>query len=308
MDISVIIPAYNESDNIDILFHTLDEYFSNCDFSAECIFVNDGSKDDTLIKMKMQKPQNFNAKIVNLSKNSGSHAAIRAGCQIATGEYTMFLGADLQEPVELIGRVLSKFKNDGNDKVYVVRGKTQRRLSERLFSNIFHFLIKKYAVHEMPKGDVFNIGFSKKVRDSFNNNIQKNSSIFLQLIEMGFSHSIIEQSYGERKIGKSKWTYSAKVKLFIDSFVNFSYFPIRLISIIGVLFAIFGFLYAIYIIVIRIFNIFPMDVGWATLISIISIGFGVTNISLGIIAEYLWRTMDSTKKQPLFIINEVVEL
>ena len=122
-----------------------------------------------------------------------------------------------------------------------------------------------------------------------------------------FSQTNVLYNKKERKIGKSKWTISKKIKMLIDSFVAFSYAPIRLVSIVGFLFFIFGIIWTVYIVSRKlIYN--DIASGWPMLTSILLIGFGITNIGLGIIAEYLWRTLDASRKRPVFIIDEVIDL
>jgi dolichol-phosphate mannosyltransferase len=149
--------------------------------------------------------------------------------------------------------------------------------------------------------------FNKKVATQVKNNVEANSSIFLQILGMGFRQASISYKKRERKTGVSKWTMAKKVKLFIDSFVAFSYAPIRLVTIIGISMFLIGSLWTLYIIL-RTLIYHNLASGWPALVSILMIGFGITNISLGIIAEYLWRTLDASRKRPVFIIDKIVEL
>ena len=129
--------------------------------------------------------------------------------------------------------------------------------------------------------------------------------ILLQILSLGFSQSSIEYIKRERKYGKSKWTLSRKLKLFIDSFVSFSYAPLKLVTIIGSLMFLFGSLFSIYLIFRKV--IFDdLESGWPTIVSILLIGFGLTNISIGILAEYLWRTFDAARNTKAFIIDEII--
>jgi dolichol-phosphate mannosyltransferase len=145
------------------------------------------------------------------------------------------------------------------------------------------------------------------VADQVNNNVEANSSIFLQILGMGFRQESITYKKRERTVGISKWTISKKIKLFIDSFVAFSYAPIRFVTIVGILFFIIGFFWTVYIIIRELFY-HNLASGWPALVSILMIGFGITNISLGIIAEYLWRTLDASRKRPVFIIDKILDL
>jgi dolichol-phosphate mannosyltransferase len=124
---------------------------------------------------------------------------------------------------------------------------------------------------------------------------------------MGFRQSHIRYHKDERKLGKSKWTLGKKIKLFVDSFVAFSYAPIRFVTLVGVGMFVAGILVALYL-VLRKLIADDLNAGWPALVSILMVGFGLTNISLGIIAEYLWRTLDAARKRPVYIVDEIAEL
>jgi dolichol-phosphate mannosyltransferase len=192
--------------------------------------------------------------------------------------------------------------------VGVQKGEVRVSFFEKMFSGLYSKLMQKYAVARFPIGGINNVMFNHKIREQLNNNIELNSSIFLQILNLGFRFTTIKCNYIERKKGKSKWTFSKKIKMFIDSFVSFSFTPIRFISVLGSIMAVIGFIFALIIVIIRITDLFPLSLGWPTLISILMIGFGITNISLGIIAEYLWRTLDASRGRPLYIIDEERDL
>lgn len=129
----------------------------------------------------------------------------------------------------------------------------------------------------------------------------------LQIMDAGYKSIIVSLDYKERLAGVSKWTLSKKIKLFIDSFVAFSFMPIRLVSIIGILMFLSGTIIGIWTIINRLISP-SVPIGYSTLTSIMALGFGITNISLGIIAEYLWRAYDAARKRPAFIISEVIDV
>jgi dolichol-phosphate mannosyltransferase len=137
--------------------------------------------------------------------------------------------------------------------------------------------------------------------------VENNSSIFLQILTFGFKQDFIFYDKQPRQKGKSKWTLGKKIKLFIDSFIAFSYAPIRFVTAVGIFLFVVGILFSGYLIF-RKLAYDNLESGWPMLISILTLGFGITNISLGIIAEYLWRTLDSSRKRPVFIIDEIIEL
>ena len=165
-------------------------------------------------------------------------------------------------------------------------------------------LMQKYVNPDFPKEGINNFMITKKIKDILNNNIEANSSIFLQILDLGFDKEFIPYELIERKKGKSKWTLKKKIKLLLDSFISFSYFPIRVVTMLGIIIFIIGIIYALIILGLKIFGS-VMPLGYPTLIILILLGFGTTNILLGIIAEYLWRTLDVSRNRPAFIIKDI---
>jgi len=305
--VSVIIPIYNEYDGIPYLVESLNAFFrQHPHLNAELIFVNDGSKDRSIERLLEMKHETYKAKVIILSRNFGSHAALRAGISVSTGDLVCFNYADLQDPLELIVRMEEKMK-EGNDIIWAHRESTKVSWGEKTFSSFYAYLMKKFAFSNFPDKGFDIVMFDRKVVTQVNRNIEANSSIFLQILGMGFRQDSISYKKSERKTGVSKWTMSKKIKLFIDSFVAFSYAPIRLVTIIGFSMFFLGSLWTAYIIF-RTLIFHDLVSGWPALVSILMIGFGITNISLGIIAEYLWRTLDASRKRPVFIIDKIVEL
>jgi dolichol-phosphate mannosyltransferase len=305
--VSVIIPIYNEYEGIPYLTDNLNTFFGeHPQLVPEVIFVNDGSKDGSVGRLKEMAHKNYRAKIISLSRNFGSHAALRAGISIASGELICFNYADLQDPLELILQMEEKTR-DGNEIIWAHRESTKVSFGEKTFSSVYAYLMKKFAFSNFPEKGFDIVMFNKKVAAQVKTNVEANSSIFLQILGMGFRQASISYKKRERKTGVSKWTMSKKIKLFIDSFVAFSYAPIRMVTLIGIAMFILGSLWTIYIIF-RKLVFHDLASGWPALMSILTIGFGITNISLGIIAEYLWRTLDASRKRPVFIIDEIVEL
>lgn len=305
--ISVISPFLNESGNIENYVNSLNQFFVNKPYAAEIILVDDGSTDNSIELLQSLQFGDYEIKIIKLSKNFGAQAAVRAGVRHATGDYITFLPADLQDPLDLIDLSLDVVKEKNADIVFAFRKTTNNSFFESVFSQFYAYLMKKFVSSKFPGKGFDIVFFNTKVKDNLDQNIELNSSIQLQIFTLGYKSENVYYDKVERKVGKSKWTFSKKVKLFIDSFVAFSFAPIRLVSIIGILFFILGSIWTIYIILRKIF-FNDLAAGWPALMSILMVGFGITNISLGIIAEYLWRTLDASRKRPLFIVDEVIDL
>ena len=307
LKISVISPFFNEAGNIGNYISSLNQYFVGKSYSTEIILVDDGSSDDSIELLKHQEFGNYDIKLIKLSKNFGAQAAVRAGIKHSTGDYITFLPADLQDPLDLIDRSIEKITETDADIVFAFRKTTNNSFFESTFSKFYSSMMRKFVNPKFPGKGFDIVFFNKKVKYNLDNNIELNSSIQLQILGLGYKSESIYYDKKERKVGKSKWTFSKKMKLFIDSFVAFSFAPIRLVSMVGISFFIVGVFWTAYIILRKlIFN--DLASGWPALMSILTIGFGITNISLGIIAEYLWRTLDASRKRPLFIIDEVIQL
>lgn len=309
LKVSIIIPFLNEEENIYSLVDSLSNYFSNEKrFEVEVIFVNDGSTDASQCKLIELPHKNYSCKLISLSKNFGSHSALRAGIKNATGDFITFMYADLQDPISLISEMFLKMtENHSNEIIWATRRSTNNGFIESAFSKLYSNLMRKYVSSTYPKKGFDVVMFSKKVSTVINQNIESNSSIFLQILTLGFKQDSINYDKQLRQKGVSKWTLSKKIKLFIDSFIAFSYAPIRFVTIIGIILFVLGFVFSSYLVSRKIF-FNDLDSGWPMLISLITLGFGITNISLGIIAEYLWRTLDASRKRPVFIIDELIDL
>lgn len=306
-DISIIIPFYNEEENIKHLISELRKYISSLiNPTIEIIFIDDGSTDRSLEILKGLEHNSYNAKILKLSRNFGSHAAVRAGISKCSGKFITFVYADLQDPLSLIERLYNKCL-EGYDIVRAEREKSNIGFFKNSFSKLYAKLIRKYVCKDFPFRGFDIVMFSEKVSKELNKNIESNSNFVLQLLTMGFNQSFILYKKQKRKHGSSKWTLSKKIKVLIDSFIAFSYAPIRFVTLIGICFSLAGIIWTIYIII-RTLIIGDLASGWPALISVLLIGFGITNISLGVIAEYLWRTLDASRKRPVFIIDNIINL
>jgi len=306
--LSIVVPFLNEYEGIELYCAELDKYAESIAFPLELVFVDDGSSDNTdeVIRsyqfMKIEK-----VKLVTLSKNYGSHAAIRAGLVNAYYNICTWMGSDLQEPIEFLKLSYQRI-TDGDDAVYIEKNSINISKFDRGFSNIYSAMMRKFAVKNYSSGGISNIVFNGKIKNFLNENIETNSSIMLQIMDAGYKNSTLSLDYQERVIGVSKWTLSKKIKLFIDSFVAFSFMPIRMVSIVGIIMFVIGIAFGLWVIISKICNPTIPISGYPTLASLISIGFGITNISLGIIAEYLWRTYDVSRGRSAFIISDVSEL
>jgi polyisoprenyl-phosphate glycosyltransferase len=300
--ISIIIPVYNEEDNLTFLYERLTHETERSEEAFEFIFVDDGSSDNSYQILEELSKKDMRIRVIRFSRNFGSHAACVAGLEQSKGDACTFLAADLQDPPELIHTMIEEWRK-GYEVVIGVREWQDK--TPRLFPRIYYKMVKRFALKDMPEGgtDVFLI--DRKVMNTVISIKEKNTSIFGLILWSGFNQTLLKYRKGSRQRGVSKWTIGKKIKLFIDTFVSFSYFPLRIISVIGILLAIFGFLYASFIVFSRLFFSVPVE-GWASLMVVLLVVSGVQLVMLGILGEYLWRNFDETRKRPIFIIDKMI--
>lgn len=301
-DFSILIPAYNEEENVGELFAAMDAFLATQSFTAEVVFIDDGSVDKTVELLKSHTLLHGEKKIVKLSRNFGAYSALRAGILHAASDNCMFYSMDMPEPVEVIGNFYRRLI-EGNDIVVSTRHGYKMSLGSKIFTK----LQQKFVCADFPENGIASAAINGKVKRALNSNIEGDTPLLFQIYNMGFKKCYIESQIQERRHGASKWTLGKKIRLFIDTFVSFSNLPIRFISSMGMLFALVGILYALCIIVIKAFNLMDLALGWPALISIILIGFGVTNLSIGVLSEYLVRTLDAARNRPAFIVDEIYD-
>ena len=306
--ISIVVPFYNEQETLGFFCETMDNYVGKLVFPVELVFVNDGSTDNSVQILQNYLFKNVGSvKLIELSRNFGSHPAIRAGLKSCDFDICTWFGADLQEPLELIQIAFETISKDDIEVVYFAKKNIKIPKTTRFFSKIYSTLMKKYAISTYSSDGTATVAMGKKIKDLLNDNPEANSQLMLQIMSMGFKSKSISLEYNARVGGVSKWTLAKKIKLFIDSFVAFSYMPIRLVSYVGILIFVIGTIIGVVTIINRFYNP-DVQLGYSTIASILALGFGITNISLGIIAEYLWRTLDVSRKRPVFIVSKEILL
>jgi len=300
--LSVVIPVYYNELNLKPLYNDLKEkVLETTEFDYEIIMVNDGSQDNSWDVI--QELMNIDKKIIGirLSRNFGSHAAILCGLANSSGDCAIIKAADLQEPSELIIEMYNKWKQ-GNNVVLAVR---KDREDKSIFSELYYWLTRKVALPNMPKRgfDVFLI--DKKVIKVLNELDEKNSAITGQILWSGFRTAEVEYIREERKIGKSKWTLRKKIRLVMDTLFSFSTLPVTLISFFGILSCIIAFFWSISIIINKIRGNIDIN-GFTTLMVFQLFSFGIIMFTMGILGNYLWRTFDSCRNRPVYIIEEIM--
>ena len=303
--ISIIIPVYYNSDTLMLLYEDMKEKILGQLGDYEIVMVDDGSGDDSWSVMNRIREMDENVKCVRLSRNFGEHAALLAGLSQCTGDCAVTKQADLQEDSELIIRLYDKWK-EGNKVVLAVRQERDEPAIKKFFANMYYSIVRKTIDKKMPKGGFDCYLLDRQAIEVLLRLDEKNSSLSLQVLWIGFKSDNVYFHRKDREVGKSRWTFSKKFKLVFDSMMSFSYFPIKFMSGLGVLMAILAFIWIIAVVIEFIAIGTPVQ-GWSTLMCLVLFSAGMILLMLGVLGEYLWRTLDATRNRPVFIIDTVNE-
>ena len=308
--VSVIIPCYNELGNIEQLVGRLDSVAGELKtVHLDYLFMDDNSTDGTFELIRKLSQTNKRIKAIRLSRNFGSHIAISAGIEnSACYDAGIVLPSDLQEPPELIPELIKKWE-EGNEVVLTIRERRAQSAMGKFFSMTFYkIFIRSSGLKNYPKeGPAAYFLLDKKVCSQWNKFKEGNRNIIGLISWMGFKQTSVYYKQNERSYGKSTWSFMKLLKSAIDTFVSFSYAPIRFITYLGLVISLLGFLYAISLIINKIFfNIGPE--GWPSIMVLILVLGGIQLITLGVLGEYIWRGADESRQRPLYLISEKINI
>ena len=301
--ISIVVPVYYNSDTLDMLYADMKEKILPVLGDYEIVFVDDGSGDNSWEIMNNIKAQDENVVCVKLSRNFGEHAALLAGLSVCTGDCAVTKQADLQEDSTIILEMYESWKK-GNKVVLAVREDRDENAVKVFFANMYYAIVRKTINKNMPKGGCDCYLIDRQVIEVLELLDEKNSSLTLQVLWAGFKTDKIYFHRKDREVGKSRWTLAKKFKLVLDSMMSFSFFPIKCMTWVGVIFDILALALLIEVIVEK-FTIGTPIAGWSSLMCVVLISSGLILTSLGILGEYLWRTLDASRTRPPFIIDEI---
>lgn len=302
LDLSLVIPIFNEALTIPELYRRLQKTLQPLELNHEIIFINDGSSDNSLKLLKSLRQKDHRVKILSFSRNFGHMSAIAAGLNVSGGKKVVLMDADLQDPPEIIPKMLKATK--GFEVVYGVKSKRKEGLVRRLLFTYFYRLLNFIAAHKMPlDAGTFSV-LDRRVVDILNQLPERNKYFSGLRSWTGFSQTGIIYERDPRFAGPPA-SYQRLVKLALDGMISFSYIPLRLASFLGFICAILAFGFIGLVIMSRIFLGFGI-VGWASTMSTVLLIGGIQLITLGIIGEYLARIYDQVKNRPEYIIAEKI--
>lgn len=303
MKISIVIPVYYNEDNLRPLYEDIKKKIIDIiDYKYEIVMVNDGSKDKSYEVMQELAAQDSNIKIISLSRNFGSHAAILCGLSHCTGDCAVVKAADLQEPTELVIEMVESWKR-GNNVVLAVREGRDESKSQTFFANFYYSLVQKTALPNMPDQGFDVYLLDRKVITVLKNLDEKNSALTGQILWSGFKTEKVYYRRLAREIGTSKWTLKKKIRLVMDTLFSFTSLPITVVLNVGVFSIIGAIIWAVVVLVSKLQGTIEVS-GWTTLFIFNLFSFGVIMMTLGILGEYLWRTFDASRNRPPYIVED----
>ena len=303
--LSVVVPVYDEAAGLDALHERLTSTLQRAALPYEIVLVDDGSRDGSWERMTELARRDPRLVLVRLSRNFGHQIAITAGLDHARGEAVVVMDADLQDPPEVVPRMIERWRA-GYDVVY---GRRERRLGEGLFKRgtaaVFYRLVRRLTAVDIPAdtGD-FRL-MSRRAVDALRTLQERNRFVRGMVAWVGFRQTALDYVREARHVGETKYPVRKMVRFAGDAIFSFSHVPLRVATWLGLVSSLVAFGYAVYAILARLLG-WPTVQGWASLmVAIIFLG-GVQLISLGVIGEYIGRIYDEVKARPLYLTQAVV--
>lgn len=303
VDLSIIVPAFNEEECLGKLVEELGQVISGelRELSVEVIVVDDHSTDNTQILLREAAQRKPWLHSLRLLRNSGSHVAIFAGMSRSKGTYAFIMGADLQDPPQIISEFL-KVAQGGYKIVLGERAKRKDPVVKRIPSAIFNFFMCKFVLPTFPVngGDVFLV--HRDVIDAVLRCEEKNVNIFVLMLSLYSDVGTYQYTRNERFAGSSKWNFGRLFKLAFDSVITVGYLPLRIIFRTGIILFFLSSLFLLYLVVAKATGVIRVE-GWTSVLAAITTFGSLNLVSLAVVGEYLWRNYDQTRKRPMFIVE-----
>ena len=307
MKLSLIVPSYNEAENVELFQEETVKAFQGCGYSFEIIYVDDGSTDATLHNLrKLHAGGKCPVKVISFSRNFGKEAGLYAGLQYASGDYISLIDADLQQRPEIV-REMVQFLDENPDYDVVAAYQDRRNEGKILsfFKKSFYRIINKMShVTLQPEASDFRT-FRKSVRDSIltlGEYHRFSKGIFAWV---GYKTHFIPYTACQRAFGTTKWSFKKLMNYAIEGIIGFSTAPLRLATFLGSISGIAAVLYLIAVVLQKLF--WGIDVpGYATIIVLILFFGSVQLFCIGIIGEYVGRIFEQSKNRPIYIAKEVL--
>ena len=308
MLLSVIVPCYNEEENVPYFYEELMKltpFFEEKKLTLELIYVDDGSKDGTVSEVKKLNEKDDRVKLVSFSRNFGKESAIYAGFRKSKGDYVVMMDADLQDPPSLLPEMF-QYIEEGYDSVATRRvSRKGEPVIRSFFARMFYKLINKISKTDIVDGARDYRLMTRQVVDAILSLGEYNRFSKGIFGWVGFNTKWVEYENVERTKGETKWSFWGLFLYSIEGIIAFSTAPLAVASVLGVLFCVIAFIIIIMIIVRSLFWQDPTS-GWPSLVCIISMVSGVQLLCLGILGQYVSKTYLEVKHRPIYLVKEEI--
>lgn len=307
LDTTVVIPVYFNEKSVAGVVEAIRAAWVDGGRDAEeleFVLVDDGSGDNSwkvLQELRQRYPEQLTA--MRLATNHGSQLAILAGVSVSRGRRVALMAADGQEPPDLVLK-MARAADDGARLVLAVRQSRADDVSTRAGAGFFYNLIRWLGLRNMPEQGFDTFLMDHEMATTILDIRDPNIPLTVTIAWLGYPYAEVLYDRLQRTEGRSRWTLAKKIKLALDAITAVSYAPIRAISLFGVVVAILGFLYAFVIVVARIMFGTPVQ-GWASILVVVLVIGGTQLLSLGVLGEYLWRTLEVARHRPLWRVAEL---
>lgn len=300
--LTIVTPAFNEAENLPLLYGQLIKSLQDTDFDWEWIIVDDHSPDSTYSVASGLAEKDERVRAFRFSRNSGSHIALRCGFENANGDCVVGMAADMQDPPDLIPQLFDRWK-EGVHVVWAARAsRTGEKRSTLLFSRWYYRIMRDVVgLKQMPVDGADFFLIDRKVVDSINQFQEKNVSLFALIAWLGFDQETVTYDKLARQHGRSGWSLEKKLKMAVDSLTSFSYKPIRFMTFTGFALAFLSFLYLLIVLINYLAGVAPQ--GWTSQMAAILLIGGLQMMMIGILGEYTWRSLDESRRRPPYIIE-----
>lgn len=305
-NVSIIVPCYNEEESVNIFYERIKEVIDSLSnsYSFEVIFVNDGSKDDTLTNIKTLADRDPIIRYISFSRNFGKESALYAGLEKSTGDYVVVIDVDLQDPPELIVDMLDIVECEDYDIVATRRSTREGEpIIRSFFARMFYRLINRISDVQLVDGARDYRLMTRQVVDSILRLCEYNRFSKGLFNWVGFNTKWLEFENIQRTAGESSWSFWSLFNYSIEGIVAFTTVPLSISTLLGVIFSIISFIMIIVIVLRKILFSNPVE-GWTSTVSIILLLGGIQLLSIGVLGKYLEKTYIETKNRPIYIIKE----
>ena len=302
-DLSVVLPVHNEEENISVLYSSLHRVLEKTGMNYEMIFVDDGSGDHSVECLHGLAAKDHHVMVVELARNFGHQVAITAGLDHARGKAVIVMDADLQDPPEVVPKLISKWQ-EGHDVVYAIRQHRKEGWVKRTMYAAFYRLLRRVAHVDIPldAGD-FCI-MDRKVVNLLRSMPERNRFVRGIRSWVGLRQTGLPYERQARNAGRPKYSFARLMLLALDGFISFSYTPLRVASLSGVGISLLSFVLAGFYFIKKLTTGLNPP-GFATLVVAVFFLAGIQLITIGVMGEYIGRIYDEVKRRPLYVVRRV---